>query len=304
MTGGSGVRARRRAALGLLPPLLCLLASTGSAGPELEAPSVPSSWNRVIAQAVGLGLPTKFLLDIPPGFATIDFEDLREYAAEYHPDANRMVLNRALSFNSAGGTLKPLAQLTHHEVATLYHELFHVFMDAARTAARTMAGRSDVEGLLAFAREQQRCRYYRVEITPVTRRRTATQVRFLSEQESWEALEETWAVFVGWAVWTKLEVGKGKKKPAPGGVVSRPWLDRLGQADAEGILIGYYEPGDPAERLKARKHYLAPTYRLSSIEIGHLMEEVLGEAAGQARQAVLQLASRETTERPAPVCRN
>ena len=304
MTGGSGVWGWRGAALGLLPPLLCLLASTGSAGPGPQAASAPSSWELVIAQGEGLGLPTKFLLDIPPGFFTIDFEDLREYAAEYHPDTHRMVLNRALSFNSAAGTLKPLALLTHHEVATLYHELFHAFMNAARTPAGTKAERSEVERLLEFAREQQRCRYYQVEITPVTRRRSATQVRFLSERESWEALEETWAVFVGWAVWTKLEVGKGKKKQVPGGLVSRPWLDRLGQADAEGILIGYYEPGDPAERSKARKHYLAPTHRLSSIEIGRLMKEVLGEPAGEARQAVLKLASRESTGRLAPVCRN
>ena len=50
-------------------------------------------------------LPTAFLKEIDPTFVTVVFEDLRTYAAEYHPEDHRMILNMRLSFNKAGGRL-------------------------------------------------------------------------------------------------------------------------------------------------------------------------------------------------------
>ncbi|MGD9729364.1 MAG: hypothetical protein AB7V39_23720, partial [Nitrospiraceae bacterium] len=86
-------------------------------------------WRNLLADAAGLKLPVKFLEEIPAGFEQFEFDDLRTFAAEYHPADHRMILNRALSFNRAGGTLRPLRQLTHKDLQTLYHELFHAYMD-------------------------------------------------------------------------------------------------------------------------------------------------------------------------------
>ena len=94
-----------------------------SAGSADSSRTSATSWSGLIAQADALGLPTRFLRQIPADFVTLEFDDLHQFAAEYHPDDHRMVLNRALSFNAAGGALRPLARMTHGEVATFYHEL-------------------------------------------------------------------------------------------------------------------------------------------------------------------------------------
>ena len=65
-----------------------------------------------------MSLPTKFLKAVPPSFVQFEFDDLHSYAAEYHPEDHRMVLNRTLSFNGAGATLLPLGRLTHAEIET------------------------------------------------------------------------------------------------------------------------------------------------------------------------------------------
>ena len=93
----------------------------------------------MVGEAEALGLPTKFLKAIPPSFVQFEFDDLHSYAAEYHLGEHRMVLNRALSFNGAGATLRPLGRLTHAEIETLYHELFHAYIDYLVTAAETGA---------------------------------------------------------------------------------------------------------------------------------------------------------------------
>ena len=67
-------------------------------------------WKQIIVEAEGLGLPTKFLKAVPPDFVKFEFDDLQAFAAEYHLGEHRMVLNRTLSFNVAGGTLRPLAR--------------------------------------------------------------------------------------------------------------------------------------------------------------------------------------------------
>jgi len=241
------------------------------------------SWTALIPQAERLGLPTRFLRAIPPDFFTLEFADLHTFAAEYHPEEHRMILNRALSFNAAGGVLRPLGRMTPREVATLYHELFHAYMDYVSAAADLTIVPPDAARLLSFARAQQQCRYQSVSITPLLQKKTVTESRFLSERESWEALNETWAVFVGWTIWTTLELardGKGRSRP---GSESRAGLAKLlKKADQGGDLVGYYEPEDESERAVTRKRYLASSNRISPGEVSMLMEVLFGETPQEA----------------------
>lgn len=229
-------------------------------------------------EAQRLHLPTKFLTAIPPDFVRFEFDDLRTYAAEYHPGEHRLVLNRSLSFNAAGGTLKPLARMTHKELDVLYHELFHAYMDYLELAG----GQSPHAGLesrrlMEFARTQQSCRYSEVTITPVVQRKEETESRYLTERESWEALNETWAVFIGWAVWNQLEVeqSSGRSILQHRDQMDR-WAHRLNQAFQNGNFRGYYVPEDPDERRTTQKRVLAKQSQLSWREASELMIQVLG----------------------------
>jgi hypothetical protein len=113
-------------------------------------------------------------------------------------------------------------------------------------------------------------------ITPVVQRKGETEERFLTERESWEALNETWAVFVGWSVWNQLELtGSAARSIQNSGKSQDEWVSRLRSADREGILRGYYEPEDSGERVVARKRYLAPASRLSEQEATVLMKNVI-----------------------------
>jgi hypothetical protein len=259
--------------MGLLMGGLLLAPKAGMSDERLS--SADRVWGQLIRQAQALGLPTKFLKAIPPSFIQFEFDDLHSYAAEYHPGEHQMVLNRALSFNGAGATLRPLGQLSHAEIETLYHELFHAYIDYLVTATATSPdGVSDP--VLAFAKIQQACHYGAVLITPVVQRKSETEERFLTEHESWEALNETWAVFVGWIVWNQLELTSGPRRSTQkSGKSQDEWVNRLRRADREGTLRGYYEPEDPAERTIARKRYLAPASRLSEQEAVVLMKHVL-----------------------------
>ena len=186
-----------------------------------------------------------------------------------------MVLNRALSFNGAGATLRPLGQLTHTQIETLYHELFHAYIDYLVTEAEASPN-SASDPVLAFARVQQGCHYGAVLITPVVQRKGDTEERFLTERESWEALNETWAVFVGWIVWNQLELTNRPERSIRKSEKSRDeWVRRLRSADREGIFRGYYEPENPGERAVARKRYLASASRLSEPEATLLMKYVI-----------------------------
>ena len=284
---------RRVALIGLLLGGLLSLPNAGLSG---ERPSLTDRmWRQLLSEAQTLGLPTKFLKAVPPGFIQFEFDDLRTYAAEYHLGEHRMVLNRALSFNGAGATLRPLGRLTHAEIETLYHELFHAYVDYLVT----VAAEALPDPVLTFAKVQQGCRYGTVLITPVVQRKGETEERFLTERESWEALNETWAVFVGWMVWNQLELtkdaGRSIQKP---GKSQDEWVHRLGTADREGVLRGYYEPEDAAERVVTHKRYLAAASRLSSEEAMVLMRDVMGFSPGLLARAVGILAgSDERDER-------
>lgn len=235
-------------------------------------------WERLLTEAEQLHLPTTFLKAVPPDFIHFEFDDLRTYAAEYHPGEHRMILNRSLSFNAAGGTLKPLTKMTHKELEVLYHELFHAYMDflaLSREQSAEISGVSD--GLIDFARKQQVCRYGEVAITPIVQRKDEMESRYLAESESWEALNETWAVFIGWAIWNQLEV----QHKGGGSILQQQrqgdqWLQRLEMAFQKGELRGYYVPEDPDERRVTQKRFLAKQSQLSWQEAVTLMRQVLG----------------------------
>lgn len=282
-------------ALVLLIGLLSGWTLVGPARAESSAVLPESSrlWLTLVSEAKTLNLPTRFLEQIPPQFVTFEFEDLHAFAAEYHPKEHRMVLNRSLSLNAAGRTLRPLGRLTSKELETLYHELFHAYMDFLEQTNASAAGAS----LMAFAREQQQCRYQQVFITPVVQKRDQKEERFLSETESWEVLNETWAVFIGWAVWTQLELekkGLRDRKPSGKSSTMPGWLARLEKAERDADLRGYYEPEDPAEKVMARKRFLASEFRLSAPELIVLMRDALGSPSELIRQAE-QVANRIRT---------
>jgi hypothetical protein len=241
-------------------------------------------WPSLIAQAKAAGLPTRFLLAMDPSFVTLEFDDLHAFAAEYHPEGHQLILNRSLSFNAAGGTLKPMAHLTPRELGTLYHELFHAYMDYLGSLANPDTVSPVAVRLLTFARDRQQCRYQQVSITPIVQKKGRTEVRFLTDRESWEALNETWAVFVGWAVWTQLEVQRGSSQSRRGAAAQGFWLKRLKKADQDGDLIGYYEPENNAERSIARKRYLAPSHRITSQEVKRLLQDILEYSMREAQQ--------------------
>jgi hypothetical protein len=246
-------------------------------------------WERLLTEAEQLRLPTMFLKIIPADFIHFEFDDLRTYAAEYHPGERRMVLNRSLSFNAASGTLKPLTKMTHKELDVLYHELFHAYMDYLATPGGQSTQINGVsKGLMEFARRQQACRYGEVAITPVVQRKDETESRYLSESESWEALNETWAVFVGWAIWNQLEVQhKGGGSIMQQQRQANRWMERLEMAFQKGELRGYYVPEDHDERRVAQKRFLGKQSQISWQESVVLMKQVLGfpdKFVGQAEK--------------------
>jgi hypothetical protein len=260
-------------------------------------------WRNLLADAAGLKLPIQFLEEIPAGFVRFEFDDLRAFAAEYHPEDHRMILNRALSFNHAGGTLRPLRQLTHKDLQTLYHELFHAFMDYLTVESRRLnSGGASSDSLVGFARDQQRCRYEHVLITPIPQRKNQTEERFLSEEESWELLNETWAVFVGWAIWTQLEITHSKQRQSIDSPVgTRDWIERLRKADNQADLRGYYEPQDIAEKAMSQKRFMAPAFRISPPEVRTLMERVLGGTPDRIDRSV-RLLEKGAGEMPLRLC--
>ena len=235
-------------------------------------------WERLLADAGQLNLPTTFLKVIPPDFIRFEFDDLRAYAAEYYPGEHRLVLNRSLSFNAAGRVLKPLTKMTHKELEVLYHELFHAYMDYL---ASSIGGQGDdgpvPNELMDFARMQQVCRYENVMIAPVAQRPDETEPRYLTESESWEALNETWAVFVGWAIWNQLDVQHpGMESMFRQQRLMERWARRLHAAFQNGELRGYYVPDDINERRITRKRFLAKPSQITWREAVVLMSQVLG----------------------------
>ena len=263
----------------------------GAQGPDRTV----NTWINLLDQAEALRLPTGFLEEIDPDFVTVTFEDLRTYAAEYHPEDHRMILNLRLSFNKAGGALMDLERMTHHDISLLYHELLHAYLDYIFNGPGSETLSAEANRVLAFAREQMRCHYRFVRINPIRQRRDMTEIRFLSEEDAWEVLNETWAVFVGWQIWTKLE------QQADGiGAWTDPlidaWAGLLSKANTSGELLGYYEPDDPEERRVARKRFIAPSNGLTPEGAELLLAVVLEEPDSVVKEGgVVVKATKDTT---------
>ena len=292
---------------------LCILASLislnmpGIAWSGEDAPSSRPSprhpWPALLQQAETLGLPTGFLKHIDPEFVTVTFEDLRTYAAEYHPQDHTMILNMRLSFNEAGGALADLAKMTHHDIALLYHELLHAYLDYLYATDHGQALTPTDQRVLEAANSQMACHYRFVRINPIRQLKGATELRFLSNQDSWEVMNETWAVFVGWVLWTKLELfqehlaTKGWTPP-----LIEQWTKRLTDAVEAGDLLGYYEPDDPEERRIARKRFIAPSNGLTPQDVEILLTDVLGESPELIQASTTVFERYQTSLEPAPSC--
>jgi hypothetical protein len=250
--------------------------------PVSSEPIGPSAsnrqWERLLTEAGQLHLPTTFLKVVPPDFIRFEFDDLRAYAAEYHPGEHRMVLNRSLSFNAAGRMLKPLTKMTYKELEVLYHELFHAYMDYLASPSEQLSDAGPVSNeLMDFARTQQACRYGNVMIAPVVQRPDEMESRYLTESESWEALNETWAVFIGWAVWNQLDIQhQGVESMFRQQRMMDRWAQRLEMALQKGELRGYYVPQDADERRITHKRFLAKPSQLTWREASVIMAQVLG----------------------------
>ncbi|MEK6605586.1 MAG: hypothetical protein AABY77_06810, partial [Nitrospirota bacterium] len=68
--------------------ILLLFAPTASAAP---VPDPQGEWARLTREAAEMGLPSRFLRLLPLEFVKLEFADLKNVAAEYHPGSHRMV---------------------------------------------------------------------------------------------------------------------------------------------------------------------------------------------------------------------
>jgi len=277
----------------LVSLVLLFCVSSASAAP---VPDPQGEWARLTQEAAEMGLPSRFLGLLPPEFVKLEFADLKNVAAEYFPDGHRMVFHRHLSENNQGARLRPLRQIGNQDLATIYHELFHAYFDYVDFApdAPTMTPQG-----ARLHREAKRflvCRYQEVELSPGPPqqgivRKTRIEKRRLTDREGWDALNETWSVFVGWAIWNKLEVtGRLNQASRWDWDAVEDFLDRLETAYVGGDLTGYFEPADPEERKTVPRRYLAPTSGISTPEIALLLEVILDESPGMAGLTVSWIA--------------
>ena len=293
-----------------LPAVLMALIISIGFSPDAQADEQPTNpaqapnpWPALIQQAEDRGLPTKFLQQIDPTFVTVVFEDLRTYAAEYHPPEHRMILNMRLSFNQAGGSLADLGRMTHHDLGLLYHELFHAYLDFIFSASDPTSLPPEAQRLLALAKEQLTCHFRFVRINPIRQRKSATELRFLSKEDAWEVLNETWAVFVGWAIWTKLELFPDNLETAQwSSDFLNAWSQRLKEANQAGELLGYYEPDDPEERSIARKRFIAPSNSLTPQDVERLLTDILEEPVELVQASTPIIEQSLASAEPPPSC--
>ena len=104
-------------------------------------------------------------------------------------------------------------------------------------------------------------------------------MRFLSKEDAWEVINETWAVFVGWQIWTKLEQHRDATRIGQWtDPLLEDWGVLLAAANMSGELLGYYEPDDPDERRIARKRFIAPSHGLTPEGVKLLLEVVMEES--------------------------
>ena len=196
-----------------------------------------------------------------------------------------------------------LARMTHHDLALLYHELLHAYLDYLYADEQHTPLTTEDKQVRDFANSQMACHYRFVRINPIRQLKGATELRFLSDQDAWEVMNETWAVFVGWVYWTKLELFQGKLSDnawTPDLIAL--WKDRLEKAVESGELLGYYEPDDPEERKVARKRFIAPSNGLTVQDVEQLLTKVLHEPAELVEASKDVFQAYQTGLEPPPSC--
>jgi hypothetical protein len=260
-------------------------------------PDPQGEWARLIKEAAAMGLPSRFLGLMPPEFVKLEFADLKNVAAEYHPEGHRMVFHLNLSEGGQGKRFRSLRQTGNHDLATIYHELFHAYFDYVDFASGTPKMTPQGARLYAEARRVVACRYSVVEISPTPPPKSAPrkgrfEKRRITEREGWDAVNETWGVFVGWAIWNKLEA-TDRLSPATrwDWDTVEEFLDRLETAYVNRELTGYFEPANQSERKGIPRWYLAQTHASSAPEIALLLEVILDESPGMARLVASWIAS-------------
>ena len=147
---------------------------------------------------------------------------------------------------------------------------------------------------------------FRSEVGPISPqkgsfRKAKFEKRRITEREAWDALNETWGVFVGWAIWNRLEA-TDRVDPAArwDWDALEEFLDRLETAYASGELTGYFEPANQDERRGIPRWYLAPGYAISAPEIALLLEVILDEPPGMAGLVTSWIASARDGSAGAP----
>ena len=254
-------------------------------------------WARLSSELAGMGLPSRFLRLVPVEFVKLEFADLKNVAAEYHPESHRMVFHLSLSVGRRGMRLLPLRDVSNQDLATMYHELFHAYFDYVDFASGTSKMPAQAVRLYQEAKRFASCRYTLVEIGPIPPQKSApktgrVETRRISEREGWDAVNETWGVFVGWAIWNKLEA-TDRLNPASrwDWDAVEEFLDRLETAYVNRELTGYFEPADQTERRGIPRWYLSPNHAISVQEIALLLEVILDESPGMAELAAHWIAA-------------
>jgi len=272
----------------LVSLILLFCVSSAQAGP---VPDPQGEWARLTQEAAEMGLPVRFLRLLPLDFVKLEFADLKNVAAEYHPDSHRMVFHLSLSEGNQGKRFRPVKDIPSQDLATLYHELFHAYFDYVDFASGTPKMTPQGARLHEEAKRFLSCRYTVVELSPGLPqkgglRKARIEKRRLAEREGWDALNETWGVFVGWAIWNKLET-TDRLNPAArwDWDALEDFLERLDDAYSSGDLTGYFEPASVEDRTRVPRWYLAPTHGISAPEIALLLEVILDEPPGMARLA-------------------
>jgi hypothetical protein len=270
--------------------VVLFLGASSSAAP---APNSQTEWKRLTGELAEMGLPARFLQLLPSEFVKLEFAELKMAAAEYHPEEHRMIFNRSLSENNQGRRFRPLREIGNHDLATMYHELFHAYFDYIDFAAGTPGIPPEAARLHDAAKRFLACRYSVVDVILVPqqkgRQRAArTEQRRLSESEGWDALNETWGVFVGWAIWNRLDVTNRLTLRWDWEAAEEFW-NRLEEAAQSGDITGYFEPADPAARKAIPRWYLASNHAISPPEIALLLEGILGESHAMAQLALSRI---------------
>jgi hypothetical protein len=272
--------------------VVLLLAAPSSAAP---VPNSQTEWTRLTGELAGMGLPSRFLQLLPSEFVKLEFAELKMAAAEYHPEEHRMIFNRALSLDNQGRRFRPLREIGNYDLATIYHELFHAYFDYIDFAAGTPRMPPEGARLHDAATRFVACRYTVVDVIlgPQQKghqRKPRIEQRRLSHSEGWDALNETWGVFVGWAIWNRLEVTNRLTLRWDWETVEEFW-NRLEEAAQSGEITGYFEPADPDARKMVPRWYLASSNAISPPEIALLLEGILGESHEMAQLAVSWISS-------------